>query len=103
MKHGAVPAGLGVKLTPLMLAMLMEHAIGPRKTRASARELRTLYALRDRGLIYFNRLTRPTRTTANVRGREIIAAIQQMKTGGWLRPTADQSRPLAPPVLDATA
>jgi hypothetical protein len=97
MKHGAVPAGLDVKLTPSMLAMLMEHANGPRETRASARELRTLQALRDRGLIYFNRLTRPTRTTANSRGREIIAAILQTQTGGWPRPTVEQSEPLARP------
>jgi hypothetical protein len=81
MKHGAVPAGLAVKLTPSMLAMLMEHAKGPRKTRASARELRTLHALRDRGLIYFNRLTRPTCTKATVRGREVIAAIQRAQAG----------------------
>ena len=68
---------LGVRLTPSMLATLMAHVDGPRKTKASLNEMRTLQALRDRGLIYFNRLTRPTRTIANARGREVIAAIQQ--------------------------
>jgi hypothetical protein len=40
--------------------------------------MRTLQALRDRGLIYFNWLTRPTRTTANGHGRK-VAAIQRMQ------------------------
>jgi len=31
------------------------------------------------GLIFFNRLTRPTRTTATGRGREVIAAICAMR------------------------
>ena len=69
---------LGMRLTPSMLATLMEHVHGPRKTKASLREMRTLQALRDRGLIFFNRLTRPTRTTATGRGREVIAAICAM-------------------------
>ena len=67
---------LGVRLTPSMLATLMEHVDGPRKTSLS--ETRTLQALRGRGLIFFNRLTRPTRTTATGRGREVIAAICAM-------------------------
>ena len=69
---------LGVRLTPSMLATLMAHVDGPRKTKASISEMRTLQALRDRGLVFFNRLTRPTRTTANGRGREVITAIQRM-------------------------
>ena len=69
---------LGARLTPSMLATLMAHVDGPRKTKASLTEMRTLQALRDRRLIYFNRLTRPTRTIANVRGREVITAIQRM-------------------------
>ena len=68
----------GVTLTPSMLATLMEHVDGPRGTKASLKETRTLQALRDRGLIYFNRLTRPKRTIANARGREVITAIQRM-------------------------
>ena len=70
---------LEVRLTPSMLATLMEHVDGPRKTKASLSEMRTLQALRDRGLTFFNRLTRPTRTTATGRGREVIAAICAMR------------------------
>jgi len=93
MKSGAAIAAVKTaKLTPSMHAMLMEHAEGPRKTRATTQELRTLQALRDRGLIFFNRLTRPTRTTANVRGREVIAAIQRLQTGTPRRGTDEQSR-----------
>jgi hypothetical protein len=65
-------------LTPSMLKMLMEHAAGPRHIKATLRELQTLRSLRFRGLIYFNRLTRPTRTTANLQGRKVIAHLQTL-------------------------
>ena len=78
MKHSARTSVPGVSLTPSMLATLMQHAETPRRTRAGIRELRTLQALKQRGLIYFNRLTRPTHTSATARGRQIIAAMQQI-------------------------
>ena len=78
MKHSVRSTVPGVSLTPSVLATLMQHAQTPRRTKAGIRELRTLQALRQRGLIYFNRFTRPTHTSTTVRGRQIIAAIQQI-------------------------
>lgn len=69
----------GVVLTRTMAAALIAHANGPRLTRADERDRQTLRALRARRLVAFNRHTRPTQTTATVRGREIIALLLAMQ------------------------
>jgi hypothetical protein len=80
MKHIDAPPARAARLTPPMLRVLMDHADGPRQIKASLRELRTLRSLRDRGLIYFNRLSRPTCTKATSRGRDLIAAMRRLET-----------------------
>jgi hypothetical protein len=65
----------GTVLTPRMTAVLLEHAGGPRPTRAAVMELRVLRSLWERSLIRFNRHYRPTHTVATRLGREVIAAL----------------------------
>ena len=65
----------GEALTGRMAALLLEHADGIRPTRALVSEMRVLRSLKERGLIKFNRLNRPTRSMATIRGRAIIGAI----------------------------
>jgi hypothetical protein len=65
----------GTVLTPRMAAVLLEHAGGPRPTRAVVSELRVLRSLWERSLIRFNRANRPTHSMATTRGREVIAAL----------------------------
>ena len=65
----------GAVLTPAMAAVLLEHAGGPRPIHVVAMELRILRSLKARGLICFNRLTRPTHSIATTHGRGGIAAL----------------------------
>ena len=62
-------------LTSSMVGVLLDHASGPRQTRVVATQLRVLRALKERGLIRFNRPNRPTYSVATTRGREVIAAL----------------------------
>lgn len=65
----------GVTLTPALAITLLDHAHGPRPTRAAIAELRLLQALRARSLVRFNRPRRPTHTITTARGREVLAAL----------------------------
>jgi hypothetical protein len=65
----------GAQLTRPMAALLLVHAEGPRPTRAAEKELQILRALKARKLIRFDRLTRPTKSIATLRGREVIVAL----------------------------
>jgi hypothetical protein len=65
----------GPVLTARMTAVLLEHASGPRPTRAVMTELRVLRSLWERGLIRFNRRKRPTHSIATTRGREVISVL----------------------------
>jgi hypothetical protein len=74
-KRATSPRPNGAALTPRMAAVLLEHAGGPRPTRAVVMELRVLRSLWERCLIRFNRHNRPTYTVATTCGRELIAAL----------------------------
>ena len=63
----------GVRLTRAMKALLIQHASGERAVRVSDGD--TLRALRARGLIRYNRVTRPSQSIATPRGREVIAML----------------------------
>lgn len=65
----------GAVLTRPMAGVLLDHAGGPRPTRAVVAEMRILRSLRVRNLIRFNRVNRPTHSLATIRGREVIAAL----------------------------
>ena len=65
----------GVVLTPTLALTLLDHANGPRPTRAAISELRVLHSLRARNLIRFNRPRRPTHTITTSRGREVLTAL----------------------------
>lgn len=65
----------GAMLTRPMAAVLLDHAGGPRPTRAAVMEMRILRSLKARKFIRFNRANRPTYSVATTRGREIIAAL----------------------------
>jgi hypothetical protein len=56
-----------------MALMLMQHVNGSRPLRTEDRE--TIRALRSRGLIYFDRNVRPTRSFVTVKGREVVAEL----------------------------
>jgi hypothetical protein len=60
-----------------MAATMIEHSNGPRPIHIDERD--TLLALRTRGLIYFNRNIRPTRSMATGRGRAVIAVLLAMQ------------------------
>jgi hypothetical protein len=62
-------------LTPRMSLVLLEHAGGPRPTRAVVMELRVLRSLWERSLIRFNRANRPTHSIATPCGREVITSL----------------------------
>ena len=81
----AIPAKLevdGVTLSRAMSTILMEHANGPRSVINA--EKRTIQALQRKGLIYLNRVHRPTRTVVTQRGRKVIAELTRIrgKNGG---------------------
>ena len=65
----------GTLLTGPMVAALLDHAGGPRPTRAVDKEMRILRSLRARQLIRFSRPNRPTHSIATTRGREVISAL----------------------------
>jgi len=80
-----------------MRTTLMQHAGGPRKTRAGVKELRTLEALRERQLVFFNRQMRPTSTTPTKLGREVIEALLTLQDadqpGRWQDPPSAAPQP----------
>lgn len=64
-----------------MSTILVEHANGPRSV--SNAEKRTIAALQKKGLIYLNRLHRPTRTVVvTQRGRKVIARRYELRGSG---------------------
>jgi hypothetical protein len=63
----------GMSLSPLMAAMMLQHVNGSRALRFEDRV--TIQALRTRGLIYFNRNVRPTRSLVTSKGRDVIASL----------------------------
>jgi molybdenum-dependent DNA-binding transcriptional regulator ModE len=65
----------GKVLTARLVAVLLEHAGGPRPLHAQVMELRALRSLAASGLIRFNRANRPTHSMATARGREVIGAF----------------------------
>ena len=65
----------GVPLTARMVELLLEHADGPRPTRAFAPEMRVLKALWMYGLITFHRRNRPKFSVVTSRGRECMTAL----------------------------
>ena len=65
----------GTRLTRPMAEALMAHANGPRPIRSSEKQTLTIKALKARGLVYFNRLNRPTHTVTTSRGREFIGLL----------------------------
>jgi hypothetical protein len=77
----------GVSLTGLMAALLLDHAAGPRATRALPAEWRGLRSLRARKLIRFNGAIRPTHSIATVRGRESLPPYWRGRPMRWLRET----------------
>ena len=56
-----------------MATVMIGHSAGPRRVRVEERD--TLQALRTRGLIYFDRNMRPTRSIATGKGRNVMAEL----------------------------
>lgn len=63
----------GVSLSRPMTLVMIQHINGSRPLRIEDRE--TIRALRARGLIYFNRNVRPTKSFITGKGREVISAL----------------------------
>jgi hypothetical protein len=68
-----VTVGAGKQLTGRMISILIAHAPGERAVRLA--EAETLRALKSRGLIRYNRLSRPSQSIATMRGREVIEKL----------------------------
>jgi hypothetical protein len=73
----------GAVLSRAMAAVLIEHGNGPRPVVIKEKE--TVRALRARGLIYFNRVSRPTHTVVTRRGRKIAAELLRIQDGAVYR------------------
>ena len=92
----------GVSLTPSMAVLLIAHAAGPRAIRATVKEMQILRGLRARRLVYFNRTTRPTASTATTRGREIIVALLATQADALMDRDVDTERGSAPGLARST-
>ena len=78
--RSAIPQNVevdGVTLSREMSTILIEHANGPRSVINA--EKRTIQAHQRKGLIYLNRIHRPTRTVVTQRGRKVIAALTRIR------------------------